>query len=172
MPAWTTRVHWDDNLPMQVQLRAIWSPGTTQGIDKEGCTVQLDTTWEAVQHKQAVSYTATLRYFDKPVTLQVDTSIIGLGVAILQDDAPVAYASKTLTYTECWWTNIECETYALVFGREQFHTYLYGRHFKIESDRKPPEQIIHKNLVDTLARLQRMMVQLKCYVFELKFRPE
>ena len=36
----------------------------------------------------------------KQVTLQVDASKIGLGVSILQDDAPVAYASKALTYTE------------------------------------------------------------------------
>ena len=52
--------------------------------------------------KQAISSTATLRYFDvdKPVTLQVDASKIGLGVAIFQGDAPVAYASKAPTDTK------------------------------------------------------------------------
>ena len=41
--------------------------------------------------KQAISSTATLRYFDveKTVTLWVDASKIGLGVTILQDNAPV-----------------------------------------------------------------------------------
>ena len=43
---------------------------------------------------------------------------IGLGVAILQDDTPVAYASKALTDTECQWANIKCEAYALVFECE------------------------------------------------------
>ena len=71
--------------------------------------------------KQAISSTATLRYIDidKPVTLQVDASKIGLGVAFLQDGAPVAYASKTLIETECQYANIEHEAYAiLVFGCE------------------------------------------------------
>ena len=53
--------------------------------------------------KKTIYPTETLRYFDinKPFTLQVDASIIGLGAAILQDDAPVTYASKTLTGTKC-----------------------------------------------------------------------
>ena len=86
--------------------------------------------------KQAISSTATLRSLDvvKPITIQVDASKIQFGVAVLSDDAPVAYASKALTDTEYQWANIECEAYALVFGCEQFHTYLYSRHFKIESD--------------------------------------
>ena len=83
--------------------------------------------------KKAVSSTATLWYFniDKPITLQVDVSKIRLGVAILQDDTPVAYASKVLTDTEHQGGNIEHEACALVFGCERFLTYLYGRHFKI-----------------------------------------
>ena len=70
--------------------------------------------------KQAISSNSTLRYFDvnKPTTLQVDVTKFGLGVAIHQDDAPVAYASKDLTDTECQWANIEHEAYALVFGCE------------------------------------------------------
>ena len=105
------------------------------------------------------------------MVLQVDASKIGLGTTILQDDEPVAYASKALTETERCWANIEREAYALVFGCEQFHTYVCGRHFTIESDHKPLEQIIHKNLVDTPARLQHMIMQLQPYDFILKYRP-
>ena len=67
--------------------------------------------------KQAISSTATLRYFDvdKPVILQVDASKMGLGAAILQDDAPVAYASKAQADPECQCANIKHEAYALVF---------------------------------------------------------
>ena len=42
---------------------------------------------------------------------------------------------------------------------------------KIESDHKPLEQITHKSLADTQARLQRMMMWLQPYDIELKFRP-
>ena len=52
------------------------------------------------------------------MVLQVDASKIGLGATILQDDQPVAYASKALTDTERHWANIEREAYALVFGCE------------------------------------------------------
>ena len=42
-----------------------------------------------------------LRYYDvtKPVTLQVDASQHGLGAASIQDNGPVAYASKALNET-------------------------------------------------------------------------
>ena len=129
--------------------------------------------WQFNIIKNSISSTTTLHYFDtnKPVVLQVDASKIGLGATILQDDEPVAYASKALTETERRWANIEREAYALVFGCERFHTYVYGRHFTIESDHKPLEQIIHKNLVDTPARLQHMIMQLQPYDFILKYRP-
>ena len=52
--------------------------------------------------KNSISSTTTLHYFDtnKPVVLQVDASKIGLGATILQDDEPVAYASKSLPDTD------------------------------------------------------------------------
>ena len=52
--------------------------------------------------KNSISSTTTLWYFDtnKPVVLQVDASKIGLEATLLQDDEPVAYASKALTDTE------------------------------------------------------------------------
>ena len=52
--------------------------------------------------KNSISSTTTLCYFDtnEPMVLQVDASKIGLGATILQDDEPVAYASKALTDTE------------------------------------------------------------------------
>ena len=129
--------------------------------------------WQFNIIKNSISSTTTLHYFDtnKPVVLQVDASKIGLGATILQDDQPVAYASKALTDTEREWANIERETYALVFGCEQFHTYVYGRHFIIESDHKPLEQIIHKNLGDTPTRLQCMIMQLQPYDCILKNQP-
>ena len=43
-----------------------------------------------------------LRYYDrnKPVTLQCDASLKGLGACIIQDSQPIAFASKSLTDTE------------------------------------------------------------------------
>ena len=52
--------------------------------------------------KVEVTKDSTLQYFDvkKPIVLQVDASLRGLGAALLQDGKPVAYASKSLSDVE------------------------------------------------------------------------
>ena len=76
-----------------------------------------DFTWNQTydapfQHvKEAVVSNATLRYFDHslPVTIQVDASQVCLGAALLQNGKPIAFTSKAITKTECWYANIERE---------------------------------------------------------------
>ena len=41
------------------------------------------------------------------MTIQVDASQVGLGAALLQNGKPMAFASKALTETKCWYANIE-----------------------------------------------------------------
>ena len=60
---------------------------------------------------------------------------------------------------------------AAVFGAERFHTYIYGRSFTIESDHKPLESISKKNLADTPAWLQCMMLCLQGYDFTIHYCP-
>ena len=125
------------------------------------------------QIKKLVCKDTTLQYFDvqKPVTVQVDASKKGLGAALLQEGCPVAFASKALTPTEQWYANIECEMLACIFRAEQFHMYVFGHAFTIESDHKPLEQINLKNLADTPARLQWMLLRLQNYDVTIKYSP-
>ena len=64
-----------------------------------------------------------LRYYNrnKPVTLQCDASLKGLGACIIQEGQPIAFASKSLTDTETYYANIERELLAIVFGCEVPH---------------------------------------------------
>ena len=94
------------------------------------------------------------------MTVQVDASQVGLGAALLQNGKPIAFASKALIKTECQYGNIEREMPAAVFGAERFHTYVCGWSFMIESDHKLLESISRKNLADTPAWLQCMMLYL------------
>ena len=94
----------------------------------------------------------------KPVTIQVDASGKGLGAALIQDDGPVAFASKVLTPTEQHYVNNERELLTCVFSAECFQAYVFGRHFTIKSDHKSLEQISMKNLTDTPVCLQRMLL--------------
>ena len=63
------------------------------------------------------------------------------------------------------------EMLACVFGAERFHTYVFGRSFTIESDHKPLEQINLKNLANTPARLQRMLLCLQNYDVKIIYCP-
>ena len=125
------------------------------------------------QIKKLVCKDTTLQYFDvqKPVTVQVDVSKKGLGVALLQEGHPVTFASKALTLTEQRYANIEHEMLACVFGAEWFHTYVFGHAFTIESDHKSLEQINLKNLADTPAQLQWMLLRLQNYDVTIKYHP-
>ena len=105
------------------------------------------------------------------MTIQVDASQLGLGAVLPQNGKPIAFASKALTETECQYVNIEREMLADVFRAERFHTYIYGQSFTIESDHKLLESISRKNLADTPAWLQCMMLHLQGYDFTICYCP-
>ena len=106
-----------------------------------------------------------LRYYDvaKPVTLQVDASQHGLGAALIQDNGPVAYASKALNETQRRYVQIEKELLAIVFGCKRFHQYVYGKTITIETDNKPLENIFRNPLSQAPSRLQKMLMQINEY---------
>ena len=123
--------------------------------------------------KNAIHGDMTLTYFDpnKPVEIEVDASMIGLGAALIQCGKPIAFASKALTPTESRYANIERELLAVVFGLEKFHTYVYGKPLIVYSDHKPLENIIEKPLNMAPPRLQRMLLRIQPYDVEVKYRP-
>ena len=114
-----------------------------------------------------------LTYFDpdKETLVSVDASKEGLGAVLIQDSRPVAFASRALSETEKRYAQIEKETLAVVFGCERFHDYLYGRKFQVESDHKPLEVIVRKTLDKAPPRIQRFLLKLQKYQFELKHVP-
>ena len=135
-----------------------WSPSHTRAFETLKCQISTET---------------TLAYYDrsKPVILQVDASSKGLGAVLLQEGKPIAFASKALTAAESRYANIERELLAVVYGCEKFHTYLYGRHFVVESDHRPLEQIHKKNLDMAPPRLQRMLLRLQPYDCIIQYKP-
>ena len=149
---------------------------TLRGLLKTDVEYSWNATYQVAfdKLKSLVCEDTTLRYFNtkKPVTIQVDASGKGLGAAHIQDDGPVAFASKVLTPTEQCYANNERKLLACVFGAEHFRTYVFGRHFTIESDHKSLEQISMKNLADAPVHLQRMLLRLQDYDFTIKYRQE
>ena len=125
---------------------------TLRGLLKNDVEYSWNATYQVAfdKLKSLVCEDTTLRYFNtkKCVTIQVDASAKVLGAALIQNDGPVTFASKARTPTEQYYANNKQELLACVFGAERFRTYVFGRHFMIESDHKSLEQISMKNLAD------------------------
>ena len=107
------------------------------------------------QVKQVLTQAPVLKFFDpqKKTVLQCDASMSGLGACLMQDEHPVAYASRALTPTETNYAQIEKELLAIVFGVERFEGYVYGRKIFIDTDHKPLESIMKKSLLSAPKRL-------------------
>ena len=129
--------------------------------------------WEESVHgecfkrvKAVIASASVLKYFDP----SVEAVLHGLGACLIQSGQPVAYASRSLTETECNYVQMEKELLAIVFGFEKFESYLYGRKFKVETDHKPLESILKKSLLSAPKRLQRMMLRLQNFDSEVEYK--
>ena len=124
--------------------------------------------------KHLASSAPVLAYFNpnQPVKLSVDASSKGLGAVLLQNDHPIAYASRALTDTQQRYTQIEKEMLAVVFGCTKFHDYIYGMpNVEVESDHKPLEAILRKPLHQAPLRLQKMIMTTQKYSLNVTYRP-
>lgn len=123
--------------------------------------------------KSTLCANMSLAYYDtkKPVTLEVDASEKGLGAALIQNNKPIAFASKSLTEAESNYSNIEREALALAYGINKFHTYLYGKSFIAVTDHKPLVTIIVKPIQKMPGRIARIFQKTTGYKFQLMYKP-
>ena len=95
--------------------------------DKEFCLgVDQRTAYETL--KQMLTSEKLLQYYDsrKPIVIQTDATTAGLGAVLLQDDKPVAYASRSLSKSESNYAPIELKCLAIVFATNKFDQYIFG----------------------------------------------
>ena len=101
--------------------------------------------------KQELTKPTVLALYNPQAETKVsaDASSFGLGAVLLQLDGqlwrPVAYASRSLSYTERRYSQIEKEALATTWACEKFSTYVLGRPFLIESDHKPLVHCLTQN---------------------------
>ncbi|CAC5410926.1 unnamed protein product [Mytilus coruscus] len=155
------------------KLSDICEPLRKQTVkDSEFCWIENhDKALEEI--KRLVTAEPVLRYYDPKLqlTVQSDASQTGLGAAVMQEDRPVAYASRALNDTETRYAQIEKELLSVIFGLEKFHSYTYDRTVNVISDHKPLESIMKKPLHAAQKRLQRMLLRLQKYDIILQYRP-
>ena len=82
----------------------------------------------------------------------------------------ISYASRNLTDIERRYLQTEKEALALVWACERFNLYVYGRDFELETDHKPLE-CIYKSTSKPSARIERWVLRLQSYNFQVVYRP-
>ncbi|XP_064085209.1 uncharacterized protein K02A2.6-like [Macrobrachium nipponense] len=108
--------------------------------------------------------------------LKLDASPKGLGAVLSHitsnGERPIAYASRMLTPTERnYYSQIEREGLAIIFGLRKFHQYLYGRKFTLITDNKSLSYILGpRKGIPVLAavRIQRWAIQLAAYDYDIE----
>lgn len=115
--------------------------------------------------KETLSTSPVLKFYDvnAEVTLSVDASSKSLGAVLLQEEQPVAYATKALTSAQQNYPQIEKEALAIKTACTKFHEYIYGKKLTVETDHKPLESIFKKPLYKAPPRLQRIIFDVRQY---------
>ena len=123
--------------------------------------------------KATITRAPVLQHFDpnKQLTISTDASSFGMGAVLLQEGHPVAFTSASLTPTQQRYSQLEKELLAVVFACEQFRFYILGSHIDIESDHRPLESIVKKDIAVLSPRLQKMLLRLLRYSFSLRYVP-
>ena len=126
--------------------------------------------------KRRLSSAETLGYFDKDAKTLIiaDASPVGLGAILIQEQQGrkrvISYASKSLSAVEKHYSQTEKEALAVVWACERFHVYLYGIEFELYTDHKPLETI-YPSRSKPCARIERWLLRLQLYKFQVKYLP-
>ena len=86
------------------------------------------------------------------------------------EEQSVAYASRTLTSTECNYAQIDKEALAVAWGVKKFHQYLYGLHFTLITDYQPLTALFSPMSATAASHLQRQALFLSAYNYTIKYR--
>ena len=72
-----------------------------------------------------------LKYYDpsKPLTLQTDRNLKGLGAVLLQENCSTYFASKSLQPHQKVYATIELKLLAVAWAMDKFHHFLFDERF-------------------------------------------
>lgn len=123
--------------------------------------------FDELKHLLTTDLVLQLPNFDLPFKIQTDASKLGVGAVLLQPYPegyrPVCYLSKKLSPSQQRWPTIEQECFAVISAIEQWHHYLHGRQFIVESDHQPLESFTKKPQLND--KCERWRLKLQSYDF-------
>ena len=133
--------------------------------------------FDQLKHELASDEALALYDTEKETIVSADASSYGLGAVIRQrqEDGTlkaVAYASRSMTKTECRYAQIEKEALATTWALEHWSDLLIGLKFHVETDHKPLVPLFSTKLIDELpVRIQRFRMRLLRFDFTISHVP-
>ena len=134
---------------------------------------------KAVQElKEMVTNNPVLKFYDiqLPTRVSNDASTQSLGTVMEQQHPdgwlPVAFASRSLSDSERNYCQLEREALSIVFACERFHDYVHGTKFQVFKDHEPLRSIFNKSIVKAPPRIQKFLLRLQKYDFDMQYVPE
>lgn len=120
--------------------------------------------------KELLTNAPVLAYpdFEKTFHLTTDASNVAIGGVLSQNNHPIAFYSRTLNSAEKNYSTIEKELLSIVENTKHFRPYLYGRHFKIETDHKPLVWLM--SLKDPNSRLVKWRLRLEEFDYQVIYK--
>jgi len=107
-----------------------------------------------------------------PFCLHTDASGTAVGATLGQKDAsgiehPLAFVSQKLTMTQCRWSAIEREAYAIVWALGRFTDLIFGSRIVIFCDHNPLQYI--RESATKSAKLSRWSLVLAEFDLDIKY---
>lgn len=112
-----------------------------------------------------------------PIVLTCDASPTGIAAimshVVDDEEKPIAFASRSLTSSECNYSQLDREALSIIYSVGHFHNYLYGKEFLLVTDNEALSRIFHPKKplpVMTSARLLRYAAFLSGFNYSVKFK--
>ena len=100
--------------------------------------------------------------------MECDASSEGVGAILLQEEHPVAYFSKGLSFSNRLKSAYDRELLALVLALQKWKHYLIGRHFYVKSDHYSLKYLLDQRL--TTNEQQRLLLKLLPFDFSIVYK--
>jgi hypothetical protein len=129
--------------------------------------------FEVLKQKLCSAPVMTIAEVSKKFILHVDASGYAVGACLSQiddtgEEHPIAYASQKLNSSQCKWSTIEKEAYAVIWALKRFDSLLFRAKIEIVSDHNPLAYIVESS--SKSARLTRWSLALQRYYCSLSHR--
>ncbi|TYK29668.1 DNA/RNA polymerases superfamily protein [Cucumis melo var. makuwa] len=126
---------------------------STKGVSVDPQKVEAVANWE-----RPTSATEVCSFLGKDHVIYCDTSRLGLGYVLVQDENVIAYASRQLKTHECNYPTYDLELVAVVLALKIWRHYLFGEKCHIFTDHKSKANVV----ANALSRKSRLPKSALC----------